>query len=575
VVENILTNESGPGRDERALARLKPSDLPAPPQSAAAILRACSDENIDLAHLADIAHQDPGLVAEILRVVNSPLFGLGKDISSARHAISLLGMRALRNMVLCLSVRDAIHAHRNAALDITAYWESALRRAVCARALYQHLGIDGDEGFTAGLLQDFGLLALYLHHGPQDDLPESLPAMDPEQRYHQEQQYFGMTHDAVIDIVREAWSLPRALSEPLRHHHDFTHHGADEPWQNKSRALYCADWVNAVFSCQAPSAAMERARVSLQEYAGLDEAECEALFKAIPQQVESAAQALGLHIERQDDFEAVMRRANSRLAAENISYQELTWKLEKAIAERDRLARELDKEIHIAQEIQRNLLPPPMADDFPVFGLNVPARTLSGDFFDYFTLKDGRIYFCLGDVAGKGINAGLLMAKTSSLFHCLGKHIHDPVRLIGLINDELAESATRGYFVTMVAGVFDPTNARVRLINAGHLPVLVMDEQGESTLFNASAPPIGISPGGDFSHCEDIDLRGRCLYIASDGITERRLEGTEELGMAGLGRLLHARQTLPPGERISQVMEHIAPCGQPGEDDMTLLVVCA
>ena len=92
-----------------------------------------------------------------------------------------------------------------------------------------------------------------------------------------------------------------------------------------------------------------------------------------------------------------------------------------ALVEQERMRRELD----LAREIQRNLLPEQPAADFPVHGLNLSALEVSGDFYDFFTLADGRIAWGLGDVSGKGMNAAMLMAKTSSLFRCLGKTVHD------------------------------------------------------------------------------------------------------------------------------------------------------
>ncbi|MEK7246462.1 MAG: GAF domain-containing protein, partial [Pseudomonadota bacterium] len=82
------------------------------------------------------------------------------------------------------------------------------------------------------------------------------------------------------------------------------------------------------------------------------------------------------------------------------------------LVEQERVRRELE----LAAEIQRSLLPQAEAEDYPVHGINYPARTVSGDFFDFFSLADGRICFALGDVSGKGINAALLMAKAASLF---------------------------------------------------------------------------------------------------------------------------------------------------------------
>jgi len=137
-----------------------------------------------------------------------------------------------------------------------------------------------------------------------------------------------------------------------------------------------------------------------------------------------------------------------------------------ALVEQERMKKELE----LAVEIQRSLLPPPPPEDFPVHGVNLPALEMSGDFYHFFELADGRVCFCLGDVSGKGMNASLLMAKTISLFNCLAKTLHQPGALLAAINEEVAETAINGMFVTMVAGIFDPEHHRVVFANAGHQP---------------------------------------------------------------------------------------------------------
>ena len=190
-----------------------------------------------------------------------------------------------------------------------------------------------------------------------------------------------------------------------------------------------------------------------------------------------------------------------------------------ALVEQEVLARELE----LAAEIQRSLLPDARNDDFPVHGVNVPARTVSGDFYDFFELDDGRICFNLGDVSGKGMNAALLMAKTASLFRCLGKTIHQPGRLMALINEEICETSARGMFVTMVGGVFDPTTGVVRIANAGHEPPLFFDAEGQCTSYGAEAPPLGVTPllgDGEGFPENEIKIEGGSFYIFTDGITE-------------------------------------------------------
>lgn len=256
---------------------------------------------------------------------------------------------------------------------------------------------------------------------------------------------------------------------------------------------------------------------------------------------------------------AALAILNARMAAE--------------LVEQERVRRELE----LAAEIQRSLLPEPPAKDFPVHGVNCPARTVSGDFFDFFALADGRICFSLGDVSGKGINAALLMAKAASLFRCLGKTVHDPGHLLSLINTEISETVTRGMFITMVAGVYDPSDGSVRIANAGHEPPLFRDRHGTFTAFEAEAPPLGILPldvVGDAGFPETrFHLDGGAFYVFTDGVTEGYLADGSELGVAGLKRLMDDNAGLPVAERLTAVTSRIARADATLRDDLTLLVV--
>ncbi len=240
------------------------------------------------------------------------------------------------------------------------------------------------------------------------------------------------------------------------------------------------------------------------------------------------------------------------------------------LVEQERLARELE----LAAEIQRSLLPDE-DDGLPVQGINIPARTVSGDFYDFFLLDDGRIMFNLGDVSGKGMNAALLMAKTASLFRCLGKTIDDPGRLMARVNDEICETVTRGMFVTMVGGVYDPKTGRMQISNAGHEPPLVRGADDEFTSLPADAPPLGIMPSMDDEGfpVEDFNLDGGSFYLFTDGLTEGYLADGTELGVEGTKALLDAHRSEQLSQRLKTVISGLENAGQPLRDDLTILGV--
>ncbi|MGF1615609.1 MAG: HDOD domain-containing protein [Gammaproteobacteria bacterium] len=549
---------------------LDPSDLPSPSPAVLQIIRACSRQEISSRQLSRLVNLDTVLTAALLRIVNSAYFGFAGKIKTIPHAVTILGTRSLRNLVLCISVRDALRARTIPGFDRAAYTDDVLRRAVCARCLGTSQGLDGDECFTLGLLQDFGLLALcYLQPEYAQHYAE-LRRVSPEERYQLETTHFGTTHDRVGQALASAWGLPKEFGSAIGCHHE-----SEEPNSSAehklARIAQGADWMTAVFTATAKHATLTDCQRQLKGFFGMDTAACERILQQASKSVEQAAADLGMQLQEHISFEQVMREANLRLAAENMSYQDLVWRLQDTLQERDRLAHELDRELKLAQEIQRSLLPPNGDPSLPLTGLNIPARELSGDFYDYFRLPDGRIYFGLADVAGKGTNAALLMVKTGTLFRSLGRRLAEPEKLLQEINEELCETAIRGMFVTMVAGLYDPQAGLLRLVNAGHPPALLLSPHGELRAIAAAAPPLGILPGHEFPAL-DLALDGRALYLFSDGVMEGKLEDGSTLGLSGLIRVLSALRALPPAARLQAVASRLKRASTL-MDDMTLLVL--
>lgn len=255
-------------------------------------------------------------------------------------------------------------------------------------------------------------------------------------------------------------------------------------------------------------------------------------------------------------------------AALAISNMRLTARL----VEQERLAREIE----LAAAIQRGLLPGAAADDFPIHGDMRPMHMVSGDFWDVVARPDGRLWFCVADVAGKGINAALLMAKTSSLFRCLSKSAAGPGALLAAINEELCETASHGLFVTLACGLYDPADGRLILANAGHEPPLLHDPRtGALDSLAADGPPLGIAPGLVDPTAERIVVvrPGQALYVFTDGLTEASDGEGTMLQAAGLGDLIAATAAVPAKARPGALIDAVLADGRAQRDDLTMLVL--
>lgn len=231
----------------------------------------------------------------------------------------------------------------------------------------------------------------------------------------------------------------------------------------------------------------------------------------------------------------------------------------------------IQQELEIARTIQESFLPD-YADEHPIAGINQAAKNVSGDFFDYFLQPDGNYIFNIGDVSGKGMDAALLMAKASSLYHCLGKTIQSPAKIMEIINEELVEHTTRGMFITMIGGIYNPSTRMITLSNAGHLPAIQHTPEGAFQSWESRTLPLGIMPDQVFEEVT-FSLAGASLYLYTDGLSEglaRALEKPDEL--QNLHTLIERFSMVPRQQRLKQLAEE-ASSFDSGFDDLTILLI--
>ena len=151
----------------------------------------------------------------------------------------------------------------------------------------------------------------------------------------------------------------------------------------------------------------------------------------------------------------------------------------------------------------------------------------------------------------------------------------EPGRLLAAINRELCETGTRGMFVTMVGGVYDPDSGLIEFANAGHEPPLLRGEDGIYSAWPAQAPPLGIIPDAvpDGYPLQRLQLDGGTFYVFTDGVTEGRVASGAMLGAEGLQGLLDELDHLAPTARLSALVDRFERPGSLLHDDLTVLAV--
>ena len=211
------------------------------------------------------------------------------------------------------------------------------------------------------------------------------------------------------------------------------------------------------------------------------------------------------------------RKHTRRLSDAHEKLKKAYDKLEETTAVKERI----ESELRIARDIQMSMLPN-MFPDYPgldIYGSMTPAKEVGGDLYGYY-LVDNKLYFCLGDVSGKGVPASLFMAQTTRLFRTLAAQLMKPAEMATRMNAALSENNDQGMFVTMFIGLVDLKTGRMDFCNCGHNPPVV--GAGSNVHFLEMEPnaPIGLWPELEFQGEVFDDIRNIPFFFYTDGLNE-------------------------------------------------------
>ena len=241
----------------------------------------------------------------------------------------------------------------------------------------------------------------------------------------------------------------------------------------------------------------------------------------------------------------------------------------------------IESDLRIANGIQMGMLPEKFPtrddrDDVQLYASLTPAKEVGGDLFDFY-IRDDKLFFCIGDVSGKGVPASLYMAVTRSTFRTVSAHESMPDHIVMTMNQTITDMNKTLMFVTLFVGVLDLPTGRLRFCNAGHdAPLLIGSGVGELTC--DSNIPVGIMPTWDYSQQEAQLSTGTTIFLFTDGLTEAMNADNVEFQMGrvkevALRALSH--QQHEPRQLIAQMTEAVHQFVGDAEqsDDLTMMAI--
>jgi sigma-B regulation protein RsbU (phosphoserine phosphatase) len=241
----------------------------------------------------------------------------------------------------------------------------------------------------------------------------------------------------------------------------------------------------------------------------------------------------------------------------------------------DRLS--LKNDLEVARDIQLAMLPRRAyeAEGVEAFGMTRPANTVGGDFYDVLPRPDGSLLIALGDVAGKGSPAALLMALTLAMMRTLADEGIEGAALMTRLNVQLCKHAPRSRFVTLFIGTYQPATGELVYVNAGHLPPLVRRGEGAYERLTGSGIALGLWDQATYTTGRTFLAPEEVLVVYSDGIVEAEDEGNQPFDEGGLQRVLSSGSWSTVKElgweTFAHVERHVGT--RRLRDDLTVLVV--
>lgn len=246
---------------------------------------------------------------------------------------------------------------------------------------------------------------------------------------------------------------------------------------------------------------------------------------------------------------------------------------------RDMLAKKaMEKEIEITRNIQNNILPAklPGGSNFEIGVKTVPAKEVSGDFYDSFKYSDGQFSFLIADVSGKSLPAAIFMAMSSSIIRTLGRN-HDlsPDEILRQSNSLIYEDSQSGMFVTLFFIHYNPSTMDIQFASAGHNDQLWIKSDGSYELMKGKGAPLGVIPTGNYVGGMIKPSIGDIIVLYTDGAVEEKDPQDNEYGLDKFAEEIIKRKHLKPQQIADEIFQEIHNFAQGNEqfDDFTVMIL--
>ncbi len=317
-------------------------NLPSPPAIAVQILSTVQQQDYSLNDLEKIISADAALTGKMLRIANSAFYSLPTKISNVSRALAVLGTNVIKNIALSFVIASDLKGESNRYFNFDYFWRRSVTAAVAAELVSAKLNLVNEDIFVSALLQDIGVLVMYINKGEEyDDALKNCIIHGGTGLIQSEHKKFQFDHQQLGYVLLKDWGLPESITLPLRFHHE--PESAPENVQKIASILDVANFLSAIYSGTETIANLKKLEEKMEDYFSFDSDETRKILDQVALQSIAILDIFEVDASNLKPYSQILQEANDELGKLNLSYEQLVLELKESKEKSERFARELQE----------------------------------------------------------------------------------------------------------------------------------------------------------------------------------------------------------------------------------------
>lgn len=317
-------------------------NLPSAPTVAVQILNTVQNKESSLQDLEKIISADPALTGKMLRVANSAFYSLPNEVSNVSRAFAILGTNVITNIALSFVIANELRGEQQSHFNFNYFWRRSVTTAVAAKLVTELLGIRNDDIFVTALLQDIGILTMYLSLG--HDYSAFLKSSKEHHEtgvINSEQEKYQYDHQQLGEILLKSWRLPESITTPLRYHHEPKK--APEKHKQTAEILHIANLLASIYNGRGCSEKARLLQDKMESLFNISPDRTRDFLDEVAQNTVEMLQVFELDPGKMKPYSQMLQEANDELGRLNMSYEQLVLELKESKEKSERFANKLRK----------------------------------------------------------------------------------------------------------------------------------------------------------------------------------------------------------------------------------------